>query len=633
MATRLIDKLKVATSVDATGATFTGLDTSTSSSSTRALQNKAVYDAIKAASTFLVTGAPGGIPSSLDANADDAIPHTALDDATGELYAWDPTGASWSIVNTPNALSGAANPSTAPSTIDSNADDTVAAIYIETTTSGLFVWNPVTTLWVSTGFTNPLTTRGDILVRNASNNDARLALGNVGQALVSDGSDVIWKTPLGAMLSGAVAPVTSPNTINSDADDSLAYGYVDTTNDAFYYWDPVSTSWHGLNVYTLQGATDPGASFPATIDTAANNARPAIYLNTTSKASFLWDPVGTAWISLGLNNPMTTRGDLLYRNSSNVNARLPVGTAGQVLTSDGTDTLWDDLGVARAHADDTSVAPATAGAPTAAEIDVFATANSLTDRIVFYTGDDVPTNPVTYVFHADKAGAVTLLNSPSTGVTANGRSFADNTAVAPAVGGLPTPAEIQNFTTANTLTDRVIYYTGNDTPSDTPTHVFWVDGAGVVTMIDQTFNPLANVTTLATGDDIIGLNAAGTAGFKISKTNLVTDVGDTYSTRQTLTDAPTIAYDAALGVKAKVTLTSNRTLGALTNASDGMGGILTVIQDATGNRTLTLDSSYTVVDGVVEAIGDQAAGKRSWIAWDYDSDAGKTYCWVTHENA
>jgi hypothetical protein len=42
-------------------------------------------------------------------------------------------------------------------------------------------------------------------------------------------------------------------------------------------------------------------------------------------------------------DPMTTRGDLLYRNSSNITDRLAVGTATQVVQSDGTDVSWQTL--------------------------------------------------------------------------------------------------------------------------------------------------------------------------------------------------------------------------------------------------------------------------------------------------
>jgi len=41
----------------------------------------------------------------------------------------------------------------------------------------------------------------------------------------------------------------------------------------------------------------------------------------------------------GFPDPTTTRGDLIYRNASTT-TRLPVGSAGQVLTSDGTDPVW-----------------------------------------------------------------------------------------------------------------------------------------------------------------------------------------------------------------------------------------------------------------------------------------------------
>lgn len=45
-------------------------------------------------------------------------------------------------------------------------------------------------------------------------------------------------------------------------------------------------------------------------------------------------------ISAGFTDPMTTRGDIIYRNASNVTDRLPIGTSGKVLMSDGTDIGW-----------------------------------------------------------------------------------------------------------------------------------------------------------------------------------------------------------------------------------------------------------------------------------------------------
>ena len=46
----------------------------------------------------------------------------------------------------------------------------------------------------------------------------------------------------------------------------------------------------------------------------------------------------------GFSDPMTTRGDLIFKNASNVTTRLPIGTATYVLTSDGTDASWAAAG-------------------------------------------------------------------------------------------------------------------------------------------------------------------------------------------------------------------------------------------------------------------------------------------------
>jgi hypothetical protein len=48
-----------------------------------------------------------------------------------------------------------------------------------------------------TGLTDPMTTRGDVIIRNASNVTARLGRGSAGQVLTSDGTDVAYATPAG----------------------------------------------------------------------------------------------------------------------------------------------------------------------------------------------------------------------------------------------------------------------------------------------------------------------------------------------------------------------------------------------------------------------------------------------------
>jgi len=49
----------------------------------------------------------------------------------------------------------------------------------------------------SGGFTDPMTTRGDIIIRDASNNTERLGIGANTYVLTSDGTDIAWAAPSG----------------------------------------------------------------------------------------------------------------------------------------------------------------------------------------------------------------------------------------------------------------------------------------------------------------------------------------------------------------------------------------------------------------------------------------------------
>lgn len=66
-----------------------------------------------------------------------------------------------------------------------------------------------------------------------------------------------------------------------------------------------------------------------------------------------------------------------------------------------------------------------------------------------------------------------------------------------------------------------------------------------------------------------------------------------------LTDAATINWDAnTIGNSALVTLGGNRTISAITNPMTGAVYILRVVQDGTGNRTLTFNAAYTFPNGI-----------------------------------
>jgi len=79
-----------------------------------------------------------------------------------------------------------------------------------------------------------------------------------------------------------------------------------------------------LTQLEIRNTGDPGNVAPATVITSGKLVTPS------------GQSLG------GLSDPTTTRGDLIYRNPSSAIDRLGAGTAGQVLTSDGTDISWQD---------------------------------------------------------------------------------------------------------------------------------------------------------------------------------------------------------------------------------------------------------------------------------------------------
>lgn len=84
---------------------------------------------------------------------------------------------------------------------------------------------------------------------------------------------------------------------------------------------------------------------------------------------------------------------------------------------------------------------------------------------------------------------------------------------------------------------------------------------------------------------------------------------------QTLTDGATITWDYSEGYNAKVTLGGNRTL-AISNAADGDDGLLMVVQDGTGGRSLALPAGSKVLNGGGGAIAlSSAAGAVDFVAF------------------
>ena len=282
--------------------------------------------------------------------------------------------------------------------------------------------------WANEAELNLFDTPGDILYAAADNSGARLGIGTAGQIL--------------RVNAGATAPEYANQYEIIDAAGDLIYG----------------------------NAADSVAKLP--VGTAGQ--RLAVNAGATAPE----------WVDPELNI-LDAAGDMIYATADNTPARLPVGALGTTLRSDGTNPVWDDDSFL--FADNTTVAPATAGQPTNAEIQAFA--GALRNKFFRYTGDDTAASPTTHIFYIDTAGAVETVEAP--GATANNRFHLTATAVAAANVVTPTAAEIQAAVTAAGITDRLAYYTGTDIATDAVTYAYDVDAAGVSTPV---FASTANTT-------------------------------------------------------------------------------------------------------------------------------------------
>lgn len=75
----------------------------------------------------------------------------------------------------------------------------------------------------------------------------------------------------------------------------------------------------------------------------------------------------------------------------------------------------------------------------------------------------------------------------------------------------------------------------------------------------------------------------------------------------TLTDAATVAVDLSTCINAIVTLGGNRTLGAPSNTKNGQTGVIRIVQDGTGSRTLAYNAVWKFAGGTAPVLTTTAA--------------------------
>jgi hypothetical protein len=130
----------------------------------------------------------------------------------------------------------------------------------------------------------------------------------------------------------------------------------------------------------------------------------------------------------------------------------------------------------------------------------------------------------------------------------------------------------------------------------------------------STYAPLASPTFTGTVTIPAGASISGYAALASAQSFTAAQRG----AYVTLTDAATVDIDLSLGNQFQVTLGGNRTLGAPTNVVAGQSGVIRVVQDGTGSRTLAYNSIFKFPGGTAPTL-TTAASSVDLLAYHVES--------------
>lgn len=206
----------------------------------------------------------------------------------------------------------------------------------------LTVQDTSTIVWEfpNSGFSNPMTSVGDLIVGTTGGAAIRLANGSTGQYLQTQSNGTLaWST-----ITAMTNPMTSQGDIifssGSGTPTRLGIsgaGYYLSSNGTSPYWvqgslTPPVTGHAGSWLYT-DGSSAYWSTFTTIPAQTGNNGK---YL-TTNGSSVSWNT-----IPVGFQNPMTALGDLIAGNTDGVAGRIGIGSNGQMLGVLANAVTWVD---------------------------------------------------------------------------------------------------------------------------------------------------------------------------------------------------------------------------------------------------------------------------------------------------
>lgn len=116
-------------------------------------------------------------------------------------------------------------------------------------------------------------------------------------------------------------------------------------------------------------------------------------------------------------------------------------------------------------------------------------------------------------------------------------------------------------------------------------------------------NAVYGAFALKASDEATAAQFRANTASKVLTTDKVWSAADYVS----LTDAATVALDMSAFLNGTVTLAGNRALGNPTNTKNGQSGVIKIVQDGTGSRTLSYSSNWKFAGGIAPVLTTTAA--------------------------